>query len=320
MDDGAGDVLLRVTIRSTRKPQVGDKFASRHGQKGVISAILPMEDLPFSSSGMTPDILLNPHALPSRMTIGHLIEQLGGKAMTAKTMVGKFRAGEYVQDGTAYDPFSMDKLAAALNACGLQEHGYETVYSGTEGRMLPCKIFMGVVTYQALKHQVEDKIHARAHGPINPVTWQPVGGRAKEGALRLGDMEFNGLGAHGGACRRTRDSRAGQRRTCSGSAPSCPPTAGSRRFAASAARRRSARGGWTPATTSARGTTARAASLTSAKSPTRTSCYTPSSAPAACGSPCNDCTKAAASASSTSHSPAATSFAAASTRASLSAQ
>ena len=178
-------------MRNLRIPQIGDKFASRHGQKGTIGMTYRMEDMPFTCEGLSPDIIVNPHAIPSRMTVGHLVECLLGKVSSLLGDEG---------DATPFmDDISVESISKILCDLGYQKHGNECMYNGHTGRPLDTLIFLGPTFYQRLKHLVDDKIHARARGPVTMLTRQPMEGRARDGGLRMGEMERDCLISHGAA-------------------------------------------------------------------------------------------------------------------------
>jgi DNA-directed RNA polymerase II subunit RPB2 len=186
--NGDGYSFAKVRLRTLRKPVIGDKFSSRHGQKGTVGNIIPEEDMPFTSSGVRPDIIINPHAIPSRMTIGQLKETLLGKVLVELGLFG---------DGTSFGELDVDTISKKLLELGYEAHGNELMYNGLTGEQIECNVFMGPVFYQRLKHMVNDKAHSRSIGPMVNLTRQPAEGRSRDGGLRFGEMERDCTISHG---------------------------------------------------------------------------------------------------------------------------
>ena len=187
--NGEGYSFVKVRVRQDRIPEIGDKFSSRHGQKGTLGMILNPEDMPQTASGIVPDIIINPHAIPSRMTIAQFMETLLGKACCEIGCLG---------DGSPFNEVTIENLATILrDKYKLEPYSNEVLYNGYTGRMMETNIFTGPVYYQRLRHCSADKIHSRSSGPLVMLTRQPAEGRAREGGLRFGEMERDAVIAHG---------------------------------------------------------------------------------------------------------------------------
>jgi DNA-directed RNA polymerase beta subunit len=186
--NGDGYNFAKVRVRTLRKPVMGDKFSSRHGQKGTCGNIIPECDMPFTKDGLKPDIIINPHAIPSRMTIAQLKETLLGKVLIELGMFG---------DGTSFGNLDVKTIATELQKLGYESYGNELLYNGLTGEQLETNIFMGPVFYQRLKHMVNDKQHSRSIGPMVNLTRQPAEGRSRDGGFRIGEMERDVMIAHG---------------------------------------------------------------------------------------------------------------------------
>jgi DNA-directed RNA polymerase beta subunit len=188
--NGEGYNFAKVRLRTVRKPVIGDKFSSRHGQKGTVGNIIPECDMPFTRNGVTPDIIINPHAIPSRMTIGQLKETVLGKVLLELGLFG---------DGTSFGEFDIKDICSELLKLGYESHGNELLCNGQTGEQHECSVFMGPVFYQRLKHMVNDKAHSRSIGPMVNLTRQPAEGRSRDGGLRFGEMERDCMVSHGAA-------------------------------------------------------------------------------------------------------------------------
>lgn len=191
--DKNNNLCIKFMIRHTRRPEIGDKFSSRHGQKGVCGTIVQQEDFPFSERGICPDLIMNPHGFPSRMTVGKMIELLGSKAGVSS---GRFHYGSAFGEPSGH-AHTVESISETLVKHGFSYNGKDFLYSGITGIPLQAYIFMGPIYYQKLKHMVLDKMHARGTGPRVMITRQPTEGRSRNGGLRVGEMERDCLIAYG---------------------------------------------------------------------------------------------------------------------------
>ena len=186
--NGDGYTFYKIRTRSIRYPTIGDKFSSRHGQKGTVGMVLNQSDMPVSKDGIVPDIIINPHCVPSRMTIGQLMECLLGKVCVINGTFG---------DGTPFNKLKISDLEKILKNNGFDKHNNQVLYNGQTGEQLKTNIFIGPTFYQRLKHMVDDKIHSRSTGPRVSLTRQPAEGRSRDGGLRFGEMERDCMLSYG---------------------------------------------------------------------------------------------------------------------------
>jgi len=188
LTSGEDQTIIKTLFRETRRPELGDKFSSRHGQKGVVGLIAEQVDMPFTQSGICPDLIMNPHGYPSRMTVGKLLELVCGKAALLEGRFG---------DATIFGGDPIEEISKVLVSKGFNYAGKDILTSGITGETLQAFIYFGPVYYQKLKHMVADKMHARSRGPRQGLTRQPTEGRSREGGLRLGEMERDCLIGYG---------------------------------------------------------------------------------------------------------------------------
>lgn len=183
-----GYEMYNVRVRMEREPIIGDKFSNRHGQKGTLGILLPQKDMPFTEEGIVPDLIMNPHSIPSRMTVAQLIECVASKAAAV--------SGEFY-DGTPFNNYDVTQLPDILKKLGYKPYGEETMYCGVTGKKMVADIFIGPTYYMRLKHMVRDKVHSRSNGPRQALTRQPLEGRSRDGGLKIGEMEKDAMVAHG---------------------------------------------------------------------------------------------------------------------------
>ena len=188
--NGDGYNFAKIRLRAVRKPVIGDKFSSRSGQKGTLGNLIPEQDMPFTRSGLKPDLILNPHAIPSRMTIAQLKETILGKTLVELGLFG---------DGTSFGELDVKSICKKLQEVGYESNGNEIMYDALTGEQMECTVFMGPVFYQRLKHMVADKQHSRSIGPMVNLTRQPAEGRSRDGGLRFGEMERDAMISNGAA-------------------------------------------------------------------------------------------------------------------------
>lgn len=186
--DAEGYEMYNVRVRMERKPMMGDKFTNFHGQKGTVGITYPQRDMPFTESGIIPDLILNPHGYPSRMSLGQFIECLASKEAA--------ESGHFV-DGTPFNNYDVKQLPEMLKKLGYSPYGTEKMYCGLTGRQMDAEIFIGPIYTIRLKHMVLDKVHGRARGPRQALTRQPLEGRSRDGGLKIGEMEKDAIVAHG---------------------------------------------------------------------------------------------------------------------------
>lgn len=193
--NGEGYNMCKIQLRKYRKPVIGDKLSSRYAQKGTCGITYLQQDMPYTKDGISPDIIINPHAIPSRMTIAQLIESVMGKACC---LDGTFGDGTPFQVNDRIEDQPIERVGDILQGLGMERHGNEILYNGKTGEQIHTEIFIGPTYYQRLKHMVADKVHSRAsNGPVILLTRQPADGRARSGGLRLGEMERDCMIAHG---------------------------------------------------------------------------------------------------------------------------